>query len=1671
MSLFLICCVLLGTLASVPGLAVAMASNFTANSYDVTSSETVQLTVTSQFGNDLTFAIDVDGNEKISLDEVIGTVQGSGSTNPETRSISFVPDDMSVTTNGDYTVAVWEEGDSDGFDSDEANNLYPMDVSMYDTTLTLAITVSDTTDPTATITSPTAASPVYVKSTDSFDVTYDATDAGGVSTVRLTLTDGSGTEFTDLVSGTEQTYTVPGSSLSPGTYDLTLTVTDASNNVGTVTETDAVVVDDTLPSLTGVVASNQAGGDTVAEGDTVVVSATASDALAGLASVTVDASDLGGSNALELTNSNGDAYDGTFVVSGPTAQDGSVSLTVTATDEAGNTASDSDSVTLDTTGPADSNLQITNADGGEYVTTGDEVTASITLTDELSSVVSVTLDASELGASATVPLSAVDGDSYEGTFTVGSSQAPSANDGPVSLKVSASDSAGNTATPTDSVTFDTTKPVVMSVVAARQAGGDVVAVGDEVTVSATVLDTSVPTVTVDASALGGSASLELTKADGEKTLHDDDIYSNTFTVTEPTAEDGPVSLTVSATDSVGLTETGSDSVTLDTTKPTIVDVVVTQQDGDDVVKDGDVVAVSVTVTDATAGIATVTADASAFGGPASLALTDAGDDTYEGTFTVDAGKAEDGTASVSVTVTDGVDNVATSSDSLTLDSTDSVVSAVSVVGADGDEYVTDGDDVVVSVSASDLVSGVASVTVDASALGGSPSLELTKGNDDSYEGTFAVSTPSVKDGLVSLTVTTTDVAGNVVQDSDTVTLDTATPSVSTVSVYDGDNNGHVTVGEEVRVSVTVTDISVPTVTVDASALGGSDSLELTKTDNTYSLHGSDNDVYTGTFTVAEPAVQDGPVSLTVTATDSVGLTDTESGSTSLDTTDPVISTVAVTQQDGDDIVKDGDVVSVTVTASDVTAGVASVTVDASALGGSDSLTLTEGQTSGTYAQTFTVSKPSVQDGPVSLTATVTDDVGLVATDSDSVTLDTTGADVPWVSAAGLDEDDYVTAGDTVVVTAKATDATTGVASLTVDASALGGSDSLELTNQDDGDLYSVSFTVSEPTVYDGSVALTVTTIDVAGNVVTDSDSVTLDTAKPAILTVVVSDGDDDIVTTGDDVTVRATVADTSIPTVTVDASALGGSDALELTRAVKSNSLLVDDHGDVYTATFTVTEPTAEDGPVSLTVSATDSVGFTGTGSDSVTLDTTVPSLTKVHAISKSGGSVVSEGDVVSVTASTTDATAGVTSVTVDASALGGSDSLALTEGQTSGVYEGSFTVASPTAADGPVSLTVTATDAVGLVTTDSGSVTLDTTGPTFSDLSPTTRVSSRTPVISAVVDDETSIDWKSLTVTVEHADETKQYVHDADLKTPGLAFDDKTSTFTLSPKDAGFELDEKATRVTASVADANGNLGTVTWTFGVDVPSKNKKTPPSTPSVVARVDGGIAGVVTDQSDDETSVRIRRATAGSTVNVTFDATDVSNRTTRDGGALSEMSVTFAERADFDFRVEYSPTTFDAETPDPDGQSSVGYLRVDHEMSDASVESVTFTFDVNRSTIEAKNATPESLVLYRLVDGEWVTYDLNLVEETDDTYTFRATVPGLSLFIIGAVEAETDAPIVDAEATTPVETATASADDLSDDAPTDVVTTPETATTSPGFGLVLALVALALCALFAGRRRD
>ncbi|WP_052787712.1 Ig-like domain-containing protein, partial [Acinetobacter baumannii] len=325
------------------------------------------------------------------------------------------------------------------------------------------------------------------------------------STVTVTYPDGT---TATVVAGTDGSWSVP----NPGNLvdgdTVTATATDPAGNTslpgtGTVSADitapvvalDDVLTNDSTPALTGTVNDPTA---------TVVVN--------------VDGVDYPAVN-------NGD---GTWTLADntlPTLADGPHTITVTATDAAGNVGNDTAVVTIDTVAPNAPVLDPINATDPVSGQAEPGSTVTVTYPDGTTATVVAGTDGSW---SVPNPGNLVDGDTVTATAT---------------------DPAGNTSLPgTGTVSADITAPVV--------ALDDVLTNDSTPALTGTVND---PTATVVVN-VDGVDYPAVNNGDGTWTLADNTL---------PTLADGPHTITVTATDAAGNVGNDTAVVTIDTVAPVV----------------------------------------------------------------------------------------------------------------------------------------------------------------------------------------------------------------------------------------------------------------------------------------------------------------------------------------------------------------------------------------------------------------------------------------------------------------------------------------------------------------------------------------------------------------------------------------------------------------------------------------------------------------------------------------------------------------------------------------------------------------------------------------------------------------------------------------------------------------------------------------------------------------------------------------------------------------------------------------------------------------------------------------------------------------------------------------------------------------------------------------------
>ena len=138
--------------------------------------------------------------------------------------------------------------------------------------------------------------------------------------------------------------------------------------------------------------------------------------------------------------------------------DGIYNVTVTVTDTLSGTDTAARTVTVDTTEPSVTNATLSDDDGDSFVTSGDSITISATVSDVTSGIKSVTASASAFDAGSSIELTDDNNnETYTATVTVGSSPI----EGNQSVTISVIDSSGNqNNTTTNPLTIDTTAPQI-----------------------------------------------------------------------------------------------------------------------------------------------------------------------------------------------------------------------------------------------------------------------------------------------------------------------------------------------------------------------------------------------------------------------------------------------------------------------------------------------------------------------------------------------------------------------------------------------------------------------------------------------------------------------------------------------------------------------------------------------------------------------------------------------------------------------------------------------------------------------------------------------------------------------------------------------------------------------------------------------------------------------------------------------------------------------------------------------------------------------------------------------------------------------------------------------------------------------------------------------------------
>ncbi|RMA89393.1 MULTISPECIES: Ig-like domain-containing protein [Enterobacter] len=815
--------------------------------------------------------------------------------------------------------------------------------------------------------------------------------------------------------------------------------------------------------------------------------------------------------------------DGSWTLNVPAADlagftDGSVTVTASVSDKAGNPASVDHNLAVDITAPA---VTINTVAGDDVINIAEHGQAQI---------ISGTATGAAAGDKVTVTIG---GQTYTtvldaaGNWSVGvpANVISALQDGTVTVTASVTDAAGNTGTGTHNVTVDTGLPSVAfnaisddNVLNAVEKGQDLSVSGT----SANLAEGTVVTVT-----LNGKNYAAMTAADG------------TWSLTVPAADlaglgQANYTLNATATNGVGNSVSNTANLLVDTALPTVT---INTVAGDNVINAAEVAAgqtLSGTVANAEAGnTVTVTL------GGNSYTATVQNDLTWSVNVPSDVLTAlGNGSLSVTATVTNGHGNTGAGVREIAIDANLPGLRVDTVAGDDVINTIEHAQNLIVTGSSDGLAPGTAlTVTVNGK----------TYAATVLADGTWSAAIPSTDvsawpEGTVKISVTGDSSAGNPITISHDVTVDLATVAVSINSIATDDVINAAEKGADQVLSGATTNVEAgQTVTI---SLNG----------KIYSATVDDSGNWTYTVPSADLVhLKDGDASVQVSVTNVNGNSASAGREYSVDATAPsvTINTLAT-----DDILNAAEAQS-DLTVSGTTTAEAGQTVTVT-LNGKD-YTTTAGADGSWTLSVPAADLAALGDGSVTVTASVSDKAGNPASVDRTLTVDVTVPAVTINTVAGDDVINIVEHAQAHIISGTATGAAAGD-KVTV---TIGGQ--TYTTVLDAAGNWSVGVPASVISgLSDGTVTVTASVTDAAGNIGTGSHNVTVDTGLPSVAFNAIS-GDNvlNAVEKGQDLSVSgisANLAEGTVVTVTLN--------------------------GKNYTAT------TAADGTWSLTVPAADLAGL-----------------------------------------------------------------------------------------------------------------------------------------------------------------------------------------------------------------------------------------------------------------------------------------------------------------------------------------------------------------------------------------------------------------------------------------------------------------------------------------------
>ncbi|HHQ5905090.1 TPA: Ig-like domain-containing protein [Enterobacter hormaechei subsp. steigerwaltii] len=971
-------------------------------------------------------------------------------------------------------------------------------------------------------------------------------EAGQTLTVSL-----NGKDYTTTVSANGSwTLNVPAADLAgltDGSVTVTASVSDKAGNPASVDHT--LTVDVTVPAVT---IHTVAGDDVinVAEHNQAqIISGSATGAAAG-DTVTVT---IGGQSYTTVLDAAGNWSVGVpaNVISG--LSDGSVTVTASVTDAAGNTGSGTHNVTVDTGLPSVSFNAISDDNVLNAVEKGQDLSVSGTSANLAEgTVVTVTLNGKNYTAT-----TAADG---TWSLTVPAADLSGLGEASYTLSATATNGVGNSISTTANLLVDTALPTVTI----NTVAGDNVINAAEVAAGQTI------TGKVANADIGNTVTVNIGGNTYTATVQSDLTWSVNVPESVLTAlGNGDLTVSATVTNDHGNTGTGERDITIDASLPGLrVDTVA----GDDVINSIEH-GQNLIVTGSSDGLAAGTTLTVTVNGK-TYAASVLADGTWSAAIpAADVGALAAGTVTVTVAGQSAAGNPVSISYDVTVDLAAVAISIDAIATDDVINAAEKGADLVLSGSTSNVEENQ---TVTITFGGKSYTAKVDA------DGNWTATVPSsdlagLKDGDASMQVSVTNVNGNSASAGREYSVDATAPTV-TIDTVAGDNviNGS-EAAAGVAISGTTTAEVGQTVTVN---LGG----------NSYTAQVQQGGVWSINVPAADlSTLADNGYTVQVSVSDAAGNPGSAGKAITLDTTPPTVSFNVVAGDDVINSVEHGQAQVISGTATGASVGDKLVITI-----GSNQYTTTV-DASGKWSVGVPASDISaLTDGTVTLSATITDSAGNSSTQTHDVVVNTASVALTVNTLSGDDVINAAEAGASLVINGSSAQFANGT-QVTI---TLNGK-SYTATIQSDGSWTTTVPAADVGTLADGaSYQVSVSAQDSAGNSASATHTISVDTTAPVISVNTLS---------GDDV---LNAAEAQQPLTVHGSSSAEAGQTVTVTLGGKTYTALVANDG-----TWTLDVPAADlanlsEGALTVTASVNDKAGNNGQTTHTLTVDTVAPAVT-----------------------------------------------------------------------------------------------------------------------------------------------------------------------------------------------------------------------------------------------------------------------------------------------------------------------------------------------------------------------------------------------------------------------------------------------------------------------------